>query len=103
MSARADPLDPVSSSSSRLTRSQTPREVIPMTRRISRRTLLHIGGGSAATLGFSALGGELTSQRALAQSAPLRSIKGDYKEDLFYREDWLGEPWRKPEPRTCGQ
>ncbi len=69
-----------------------------MTRRISRRTLLHIGGGTAATLGFSALGGELTSQSALAQSAPLRSVKDDYMEDLFYREDWLGEPWRKPEP-----
>jgi 3-oxoadipate enol-lactonase len=69
-----------------------------MTRRISRRTLLHIGGGTAATLGFSALGGELASQSALAQSAPLRSVKEDYKEDLFYREDWLGEPWRKPEP-----
>src|SRR5688572_6716764 len=74
-----------------------PREVISMTRRISRRTLLHIGGGTAATLGLSPLAGELTSQRVLAQSAPLRSVKEDYKEDLFYRDDWLGEPWRKPE------
>ena len=68
-----------------------------MTRTISRRSLLHIGGGAAATLGFSALAGELTSESVLAQSAPLRSVKEDYKEDLFYREDWLGEPWRKPE------
>ena len=33
-----------------------------------------------------------------AQSLPVRSVKDDYKEDFFYREDWLGEPWRKPEP-----
>ena len=33
-----------------------------------------------------------------AQSLPVRSIKDDYKEEFFYREDWLGEPWRKPEP-----
>ena len=68
-----------------------------MTRPISRRTLLHIGGGAAATLGFPALAGELIPQRVLAQSAPLRNVKEDYREDLFYREDWLGEPWRKPE------
>src|SRR5207253_110686 len=33
-----------------------------------------------------------------AQSLPVRGVKPDYKEDFFYREDWLGEPWRKPEP-----
>jgi pimeloyl-ACP methyl ester carboxylesterase len=33
-----------------------------------------------------------------AQSVPVRGVKDGYKEDLFYREDWLGEPWRKPEP-----
>jgi pimeloyl-ACP methyl ester carboxylesterase len=33
-----------------------------------------------------------------AQSLPVRGVKDDYKEDFFYREDWLGEPWRKPEP-----
>ena len=71
--------------------------VVSMTRTISRRRVLHIGGGAAATLGFSALAGELTSQSVLAQSAPLRGVTEDYKEDLFYREDWLGEPWRKPE------
>src|SRR5215510_11476326 len=54
-----------------------------MTRTISRRQVL-------AGLGVSAL--------ARAQSLPVRSIKDDYKEDFFYREDWLGEPWRKPEP-----
>src|SRR6266850_6512370 len=34
----------------------------------------------------------------LAQSLPVRRVEPDYKEDLFYREDWLGEPWRTPDP-----
>jgi 3-oxoadipate enol-lactonase len=57
-----------------------------MTRPISRRKAI-------AAIGFSAFAGELG-----AQSLPVRSTKDDFKEDLFYREDWLGEPWRKPEP-----
>src|SRR5438128_2110505 len=57
-----------------------------MTRTISRRKLLHAGGGTLAAVGLR------------AQSLPVRTVKEDYKEDLFYREDWLGEPWRKPEP-----
>src|SRR3989475_2712582 len=69
-----------------------------MTRTISRRKLLHAGGGAITTVGFSALAGKLTSETLHAQSLPVRSVKGDYKEDFFYREDWLGEPWRKPEP-----
>ena len=44
---------------------------------------------------ISALG---VSAIAHAQSQPVRSVRDDYKEDFFYREDWLGEPWRKPEP-----
>ena len=44
---------------------------------------------------ISALG---VSAIAHAQSLPVRSLRDDYKEDFFYREDWLGEPWRKPEP-----
>src|SRR6266446_7610214 len=59
------------------------RKVVQMTRTISRRKLLHAAG-------FSALMG--------AQSLPVKAVKEDYKEDFFYREDWLGEPWRKPEP-----
>jgi 3-oxoadipate enol-lactonase len=61
-----------------------------MSRAISRRDVM-------ATLGFSAVAGKLTSTMR-AQSLPVRGIKDDYKEDFFYREDWLGEPWRKPEP-----
>jgi 3-oxoadipate enol-lactonase len=60
-----------------------------MTRMISRRELL---------LGVSALAATLTSKTTEAQSLPVRSLEEGYKEDLFYREDWLGEPWRMPAP-----
>jgi len=69
-----------------------------MIRAISRRKLFHAGGGAMATVGLSALAGTFTSEAALAQSLPVRSVKDEYKEDFFYREDWLGEPWRTPEP-----
>jgi len=55
---------------------------------ISRRGLLQAGCGTAATLGVSAL----AAAPALAQAASNQA-----KEDLFYREDWFGDPWRKPE------
>jgi len=61
-----------------------------MTRTISRRKVI-------AALGLSAVAGKFTSTMR-AQSLPVRDVKDDYKEDFFYREDWLGEPWRKPEP-----
>jgi pimeloyl-ACP methyl ester carboxylesterase len=48
--------------------------------------------------GLSVTAGALASKTARAQSQPVRSVRDDYREDLFYREDWLGEPWRKPEP-----
>jgi 3-oxoadipate enol-lactonase len=56
----------------------------------SRRDVLHFGYGTAAALGISALApaGALGPVRAVAQEAPA---------DFFYREDWFGEPWRKPE------
>jgi 3-oxoadipate enol-lactonase len=69
-----------------------------MTRTISRRKLFRAGSGAMATVGLSALAGTLTSEAARAQTLPVSSVKADYKEDLFYREDWLGEPWRTPEP-----
>jgi 3-oxoadipate enol-lactonase len=62
-----------------------------MSRTISRRNAL-------AAAGFSAVAGKFATQTARAQSLPVRGVKDDYKEDFFYREDWLGEPWRKPEP-----
>src|SRR5258706_1403349 len=55
---------------------------------VSRRGLLQAGGGAAAMLGVSAMVGE----QAFAQPAG-----NGPKEDLFYREDYFGEPWRKPE------
>src|SRR6266850_912669 len=70
------------------------KEVVQMTEKISRRKLLNAGGGVIAAVGFSTLTGETMR----AQSLTVRSVKEDYKEDFFYREDWLGEPWRKPEP-----
>src|SRR5713226_2020404 len=70
------------------------RRSIEMTPRISRRNLLH-GGGIAAAVAALASGGARNS--AFAQTAPARNLSSEYKEDLFYREDWLGEPWRKPE------
>ena len=69
-----------------------------MTRTVSRRRLLHLGSEAVAILGFSALAGTPRSEALRAQSQPVRSLKDDYTEDFFYREDWLGEPWRTPEP-----
>jgi 3-oxoadipate enol-lactonase len=60
-------------------------------RTISRRKVI-------ATVGFSAMAGQLTPETMHAQSLPVRGVKDEYQEDFFYREDWLGEPWRKPEP-----
>jgi 3-oxoadipate enol-lactonase len=62
--------------------------------RSSRRDVLQFGYGTAAALGVSALAGALGPARALAQGAPASNASA---EDFFYREDWFGEPWRKPE------
>jgi pimeloyl-ACP methyl ester carboxylesterase len=56
---------------------------------LSRRDLLNAGYGATAALGISALAGE----RAEAQAPQC----GSGTEDFSYREDWFGEPWRKPE------
>jgi len=55
----------------------------------SRRDVLHFGAGTATAIGISAVAGALGPMRAAAQGASA--------EDFFYREDWFGEPWRKPE------
>jgi pimeloyl-ACP methyl ester carboxylesterase len=62
-----------------------------MARIISRRDV-------TAALAFSFVAGKLASQTRRPQGLPARGVSDDYKEDFFYREDWLGEPWRKPEP-----
>jgi pimeloyl-ACP methyl ester carboxylesterase len=48
-------------------------------------------------LGLPVLGGTFGADVLRAQSLPTRRLNEDYKEDFFYREDWLGAPWRKPE------
>ncbi len=55
---------------------------------ISRRDVLHTGTASAATFGLAALDAIPARAQAGAQRAP---------DDLFYRDDWFGEPWRNPE------
>jgi 3-oxoadipate enol-lactonase len=60
----------------------------------SRRQLLRLGCATAATIGVSAVVGGVTSVQALAQGRPTSDFS---REDVFYREDWFGEPWRKPE------
>ena len=49
---------------------------------------MHAGAAGA----LIATAGESISTRAFAQAT-----RAEPKEDLFYREDWFGEPWRKPE------
>jgi 3-oxoadipate enol-lactonase len=62
----------------------------------SRRDLLHLGCGTAAALGISAFAptDALGPVPALAQATPAGNAPA---EDYFYRDDWFGEPWRKPE------
>ena len=60
----------------------------------SRRNLLNVGVGAAATLGVLTVAGVLAPVAALAQGAP--AATGSTQEP-FYREDWFGEPWRTPE------
>ena len=60
----------------------------------SRRDVLHFGAGTAAAIGVSAVAGALAPVRGAAQGA---SVSNASMEDFFYREDWFGEPWRKPE------
>jgi 3-oxoadipate enol-lactonase len=60
----------------------------------SRRDVLHFGCGTAAAIGASAVADALGPVPAAAQGA---SANNPSAEDFFYREDWFGEPWRKPE------
>lgn len=61
-----------------------------MTRTISRRNAI-------AAVGLTALAANTASEPMQAQSLPVRAVPDNDHEDFFYREDWLGEPWRKPE------
>jgi 3-oxoadipate enol-lactonase len=72
--------------------------------RVSRRGLLHISCGTAGALGISTLAPELGAISALAERIPENSA-GDPQspaaassaDELFFRDDWLGAPWVKPE------
>src|SRR3989442_9271399 len=72
-----------------------------MTTTISRRGLLHLGAGTAAALGASTLT-ELGTQGVAAQGRPTAAAPPTIEVSpgvrLFWRDDWHGEPWRKPEP-----
>ena len=60
----------------------------------SRRDVLQLGASTAAAVGVSAGVGAVGPVRALAQGVPASNAAA---EDYFYRDDWFGEPWRKPE------
>jgi 3-oxoadipate enol-lactonase len=74
-----------------------------MSIKISRRDLLQIGCGTAA-MGVAARVGDRGSTRVAAQarlvgtwSTAEATSPPDTDAQLFFRDDWMGEPWRKPE------
>jgi 3-oxoadipate enol-lactonase len=71
---------------------------------ISRRGLLHMSAGTAGALGISTFAKELGAMSALAKPQPESSPANpqaaapvESRSELFYRDDWLGAPWVKPE------
>jgi 3-oxoadipate enol-lactonase len=60
----------------------------------SRRDVLYFGCGTAAAIGVSAVADVLGPVPGAAQGA---SASNKSAEDFFYRDDWFGEPWRRPE------
>jgi 3-oxoadipate enol-lactonase len=71
---------------------------------VSRRGLLHMSAGTAGALGISTLATELSAMSTLvpreAESGagnPQSAAPAGSGNELFYRDDWLGAPWVKPE------
>jgi 3-oxoadipate enol-lactonase len=71
---------------------------------VSRRGLLHMSAGTAGALGISTLATELGAMSTLAPHEPESSAGNPQTaappgsgNELFYRDDWLGAPWVKPE------
>jgi len=72
---------------------------------VSRRGLLHMSCGTAGALGISALTTELGAVTTPAQSKPVSNAgnpqtaapPAESGTEMFYRDDWLGAPWVKPE------
>lgn len=72
--------------------------------KVSRRGLLHMTAGAAGAMGISNLAAELdamsphaTSEPKNGASKPPAAAAAESENDLFYRDDWLGVPWVKPE------
>ena len=80
------------------------RKAVFVTARISRRSLLHHISGTATVAVSAMMADVMSTLRADAQRSTDASQDGRIangatgdSDALFYREDWLGEPWRKPE------
>ena len=72
--------------------------------KVSRRGLLHMSAGTAGALGISTLATELSAMSTLAPREPesgagnpQAAAPAESGNELFYRDDWLGAPWVKPE------
>jgi len=72
--------------------------------KVSRRGLLHMSAGTAGALGISVLAPELGAMSIPAKidpggdaADPQTAAPAASGNDLFYRDDWLGAPWVKPE------
>lgn len=63
---------------------------------ISRRDLLQIGGATVTATALGLVAQEARSRPLSAQSRTAANEARDQFEDHFYRDDWLGEPWRQP-------
>jgi 3-oxoadipate enol-lactonase len=71
---------------------------------VSRRGLLHMSCGTAGALGISSLAEELSAMSTFAAREPGESAGNpqaaqpvESADQLFYRDDWFGAPWVKPE------
>ena len=74
---------------------------------ISRRGLLQLSANTVAALGVTTMAAEITPMSASAQGSPVSADRNNHPSpstvalgpglELYYREDWLGTPWGKPE------
>src|SRR4029077_14664083 len=76
-----------------------------MIAKLSRRDLLHAGCITAGALGvfyfadgLGAASSAVQNKRAGNAGNDAATKPADGPVELFYRDDWLGEPWVKPDP-----
>jgi 3-oxoadipate enol-lactonase len=76
-----------------------------MIAKISRRDLLHTGCVTVGALGVTTVAGPVRSFVAHRLAGNIRDEEmaaptelADTPVELFYRDDWLGAPWIKPDP-----